>query len=113
MIRLYKTSTKKTKKSIIADVYATKLQYDIDVQNYEEGEEMARQAIHYSHDKNQRLRWTFIMAQLQELNNKTADAYKNYSRIVNSNAPFEMAFNANLNRIRIQDNQNGAKVRPH
>jgi tetratricopeptide (TPR) repeat protein len=102
--------TKKTKKSVIAEAYATKFQYDIDVQNYDEGEQMAKQAIHYSGDKNQRLRWTFIMAQLQELNKKPADAYKNYSRVVNSNVLFEMAFNANLNRIRIQENQNGAKI---
>jgi tetratricopeptide (TPR) repeat protein len=102
--------TKKTRKRIIADAYATKLQYDINVQNYDEGEQMAKQAIHYSRDKKQRLRWTFILGQLQELNKKPADAYKSYSRIVNSNALFEMAFNANLNRIRIQENQNGAKV---
>lgn len=101
---------KKTKKQIRADAYATKLQYDIDVQNYEEGEQMAKQAIHYSRDKKQRLRWTFIMAQLQELNNRPQDAYKNYNRIVNSNAAFEMAFNASLNRIRITENQNGAKA---
>jgi tetratricopeptide (TPR) repeat protein len=102
--------TKKTRKRIIADVYATKLQYDIDAQEYEEGEQMAKQAVHYSRDKKQRLRWTFILGQLQELNKKPAEAYKNYSHIVNSNALFEMAFNANLNRIRIQENQNGAKV---
>jgi hypothetical protein len=102
--------TKKTKKRIIADAYATKLQYDIDVQNYDEGEEMAKQAVHYSRDKKQRLRWTFILGQLQELDKKPADAYKSYSRIVNSNALFEMAFNANLNRIRIQENQNGVKA---
>jgi len=101
---------KKTKKQIIADAYASKLQYDIDVQNYDEGEQMAKQAIHCSRDKKQRQRWTFIIAQLQELNNKPQDAYKNYSRIVNSNATFEMAFNASLNRIRIAENQNGAKV---
>jgi tetratricopeptide (TPR) repeat protein len=101
---------KKTKKSIIADAYASKLQYDIDVQNYGEGEQMAKQAVHYCRDQNQRLRWTFIMAQLQELNNKPLDAYKNYSRIENSNVQFEMAFNANLNRIRITQNENGAKA---
>jgi outer membrane protein assembly factor BamD (BamD/ComL family) len=101
---------KKTKKRIIADAYATKLQYEIDVQNYEEGEQMVKQAIHYSRDKNQRLRWTFIMAQLQELNNQPQEAYKNYNRIVNSNVQFEMAFNASLNRIRITENQNGARI---
>ncbi|MBS1530239.1 MAG: tetratricopeptide repeat protein [Bacteroidetes bacterium] len=102
--------TKKIPKQVRADAYATKLQYDIDVQNYEEGEQMALQAIHFSRDKHQRLRWTFIMAQLQELNKKPQDAYKNYSRIVNSNALFEMAFNASLNRIRITESQNGAKA---
>jgi len=101
--------TKKIPKKTRANAYGTKLQYDIDVQNYEEGEEMAKQAIHLSRDKTQRLRWTFIMAQLQELNKKPQEAYKNYSSIVNSNAAFEMAFNASLNRIRITENQNGAK----
>ncbi|HEX3383643.1 MAG TPA: hypothetical protein VHS53_00565, partial [Mucilaginibacter sp.] len=102
--------TKKIPKQIRAEAYATKLQYDINVQNYEEGEQMAKQAIHFSRDKKQRLRWTFIMAQLQELNKKPQKAYKNYSGIVNSNALFEMAFNASLNRIRITESQNGTKV---
>jgi len=102
--------SKKTRNNIIADIYATKLQYDINVQNYEEGEQMAKQAVHYCGNRSQRQRWTFIMAQLQELNNKPQDAYNNYSNIVNSNASFEMAFNANLNRIRIEQNQNGVKA---
>jgi tetratricopeptide (TPR) repeat protein len=102
--------TKKIPKQTRADAYAAKLQYDIDVQNYEEGEQMAKQAIHFSRDKKQRLRWTFILAQLQELDNKPQEAYKNYSSIVNSNADFEMAFNASLNRIRITQNQDGTKA---
>jgi tetratricopeptide (TPR) repeat protein len=98
------------KKAFIADVYATKMQYDIDVQDYTDAEEMGKQATHYSHEKSLRLRWTFILAQLQELNGKTTDAIKNYTSIVNSNAAFEMAFNADLNRIRISDSQNGVKT---
>jgi tetratricopeptide (TPR) repeat protein len=73
------------KKRITADVYAAKLQYDINTQNYADGEEMAK------HQKPQ-------------------DAVISYSRIVKSNAVFEMAFNANLNRIRIEDSQNGVKI---
>lgn len=98
------------KKDITADVYATKLQYDINVQEYADAEEMAKQAIHYCGDKTQRLRWTFILAQLQELNNKNTEAYNNYTRIVKSNAPFEMAFNASLNRIRIENNEKGSRT---
>jgi tetratricopeptide (TPR) repeat protein len=98
------------KKHIAADVYATKLQYDIDVQDYTDGEAMAKLAVQYCHTTNQRLRWTFILAQLQELNNKTADAYANYTKIAKSNAVFEMSFNADLNRIRIEDARNGVKT---
>jgi tetratricopeptide (TPR) repeat protein len=103
-------SIKPKKKTYLADIYATKLQYDINVQEYADAEESAKQAIHYCHTKIQRLRWTFILAQIQELNNKNADAIKNYIRVANSNASFEMAFNANLNRIRIEDMANGVKV---
>lgn len=98
------------KKNVTADVYATKLQYDILTQNYAEAEEMAKLAIKYSYVSNLKLRWIFILGQLQELNLKPADAYESYTRIVKSNASFEMAFNANLNRIRIRDNQNGVKA---
>ena len=98
------------KKRIAPDVYATKLQYDIDVQDYTGGEAMAKLAIQYCHTTNQRLRWTFILAQLEELNNQNADAYANYTKIARSNAVFEMSFNADLNRIRMEDAQNGVKI---
>jgi tetratricopeptide (TPR) repeat protein len=98
------------KKRNPVDVYAAKLQYDINTQDYVDGEEMAKQAIHYTHDKKKELRWRFILGQLQELNQKPADAIVNYNRIAKSNASFEMAFNASLNRIRIEDKQNGVKI---
>jgi tetratricopeptide (TPR) repeat protein len=98
------------KKRVNADIYATKLQYDIDVQDYADGEEMAKQAIHYCRGETQKLRWTFILAQLQELNNKPREAAANYSQIAKSNALFEMAFNASLNLIRIEDTQNGVEI---
>ena len=93
-----------------ADVYATKLQYDIYTEKYTDAEAMATQAVHFSKDIDHKLRWTFILAQLQEVNHKPAEAVKNYSRVVSSNASFEMAFNASLNRIRVEDNQAGDKT---
>ena len=62
------------KKRITADVYAAKLQYDINAQDYKDGEEMAVEALKYCNDRNYRLRWTFILAQLQELNHKPAES---------------------------------------
>jgi hypothetical protein len=98
------------KKKITADVYASKLQYDIYVQEYTDAEAMAKLAIQYARSSEQKLRLTFILAQLQELNHQPADAVANYIRVSKSNVEFDMAFNANLNRIRIEDSQNGVKV---
>jgi tetratricopeptide (TPR) repeat protein len=98
------------KKKITADVYATKLQYDINIQDYTDAEAMAKLAVQHSYAKDKELRWTFILAQLQELNHKPADAITSYDRVSKSNVIFDMAFNANLNRIRLEDSQNGVKV---
>jgi tetratricopeptide (TPR) repeat protein len=98
------------KQSNIADVYATKLQYDIYTAHYDDAEVMAKQAIHYCHDINQKLRWMYILAQLQEHNHKFADAIVNYNRVARSNATFEMGFNAGLNNIRIRENEKGLKL---
>ncbi|HEY9197201.1 MAG TPA: gliding motility protein, partial [Mucilaginibacter sp.] len=97
------------KKSVPADIYAARLQYEINIQDYPTAEESAKLALQHCHDSYYKLRWTFILAQLQELNQKPEAAIENYTRIIKSNASFEMAFNADLNRIRIQDAINGIK----
>jgi tetratricopeptide (TPR) repeat protein len=97
------------KKHISTEVYAATLQYDINTKNYTDAEAAAKKAIYYTKDNNEKLRWTFILGQLQELNNETTDAVTNYTRIAKSNASFEMAFNANLNRIRVEDMRDGIK----
>ncbi|WP_295767777.1 hypothetical protein [uncultured Mucilaginibacter sp.] len=91
-------------------VYAAATQLYIDTENYTEAIEMVKSAIPLAENRQQRLRWTFILAQLQELTRQPADAYENYSRIVKSNASFVMAFNAQLNRIRIDDSNNGRNL---
>ncbi|MES2279338.1 MAG: tetratricopeptide repeat protein [Bacteroidota bacterium] len=98
------------KKNITADVYATALQYHMDMGEYPDAEAMAKKAVKFANTKQQRLRWTFILAQLQELNNESPDAYLNYSSVVKSNASFEMAFNADLNRIRLEDTKAGRSL---
>lgn len=98
------------KKRAPADIYATLLQYCINIQEYPAAEEAAINAIKYSSDNLQRMRWTFILGQLQELNGKPADAATSYARVAKSNVTFDMAFNADLNRIRIEDSRDGVKI---
>ncbi|GEM_PF-184039 len=100
----------KKNKSLIADIYATKLQYDINAQEYADGEAMAKLAIEHCNDRVKRLRLTFILSQLEELNQKPSDAIANYSRLASANVSFEMAFNASLNKIRIEDARDGIKT---
>jgi len=88
-------------------IYGAAMQYYIEAGNYPEAIAMTEKAIPLAKQNQQRLRWTFILAQLQELNRQPSDAYANYTRVVKSNAPFVMAFNAELNRIRIEDTANG------
>ncbi len=98
------------KKHLPAGIYAAALQYDINTKNYPDAEISAKKAIGYANTTAEKLRWTFILGQLQELNHENDDALANYNRIIKSNASFEMAFNANLNRIRIQEMRNGVKL---
>ncbi len=98
------------KQTKIADIYATRLQYDIYAGKFADAETMAKQAIHYSKDVNHQLRWTFILAQVEEKTKHFGDAIHNYDNIINSNASYEMAFNASLNKIAIQQDQSTARI---
>ncbi|WP_456238396.1 type IX secretion system periplasmic lipoprotein PorW/SprE [Pedobacter arcticus] len=52
-------------------------------------------------------RWRYILAQLQEIDGDTESATANYDKIAKSNTSFEMAFNANLSKIRISESADG------
>nr|WP_169303275.1 tetratricopeptide repeat protein [Pedobacter cryophilus] len=64
-------------------------------------------AVNLTRNSYNKIRWRYILAQLQELNNEPDEAYKNYLKIAKSNASFEMSFNANLASIRINENADG------
>ncbi|MBB6273266.1 tetratricopeptide (TPR) repeat protein [Pedobacter cryoconitis] len=54
-----------------------------------------------------RIRWTYILAQLYERQKKYQRALALYTKVQKSNAGFELYFNANLNRIKITGILNG------
>jgi hypothetical protein len=66
-----------------------------------------KKAVNFTKNRYEKTRWTFILAQLQEKNNQLKDAYANYAKVVKSNAAFEMSFNANLARIKLEENASG------
>lgn len=67
-------------------------------------------AIRTANEKQLRIRWQYILAQLQEKENDLQNAFINYTKVENSNAPFEMYFHANLRRIKLKALISGYKV---
>ena len=54
-----------------------------------------------------RIRWTYILAQLYERQKKYQKALALYTKVEKSNAGFELYFNANLNKIKVSGILNG------
>ncbi|WP_316830810.1 gliding motility protein [Pedobacter aquatilis] len=71
---------------------------------------LLQEAIRTANEKQLRIRWQYILAQLQEKENDLQNAFINYTKVENSNAPFEIYFHANLQRIKLKALISGYKV---
>jgi tetratricopeptide (TPR) repeat protein len=69
-----------------------------------------KEAIKASNDSQHKIRWTYILAQLSEQQKSYEEALAYYRKVQRSNAPFEMYFNANLNRIKLNAVLGGKKL---
>lgn len=92
-----------TVKSEKAEPLATLAQMSINQLNYKKAIFYLEEAIKESNKIQSRTRWPFILAQLYEHEKEYDASLKYYTRVENSNAPFEMYFNAKLSKIRIYD----------
>ena len=92
-----------TEKKSVADIYAIKAQLHIYAKEDAQAIELLKKAIRSARNKQNKIRWTYLIAQLQEINEQPNDAYFNFTKIVKSNAPFDMAFNAKLSMINLKN----------
>lgn len=97
-------------KKDLAEPLATAAQMRIYQKRNKEAILFLESAIALPAEKQLRIRWRFILAQLQEKENNIQDAYANFTKVEKSNAPFEMYFHANLNRIKLRALLNGEKL---
>jgi TolA-binding protein len=97
-------------KKDLAEPLATTAQMRIYQKRNKEAILLLTSAIERSTEKQQSIRWRFILAQLQEKENNLQDAYANFTKVEKSNAPFEMYFHANLNRIKLKALLGGEKL---
>lgn len=89
---------------------ATLAQMSIYQQKNEEAIAYLKQAIKASDKRQNKIRWTYILAQLFEQQRDYQEALLNYKKVEKSSAPFEMYFNASLNRIKLNALLSGKKV---
>ncbi|MXV17587.1 tetratricopeptide repeat protein [Hufsiella ginkgonis] len=92
-------------KKFAADVYATEAQFNIRSGNAQTAIDTLQKAIRLTKSKRNKLRWTFVLAQLEERNGRLKEAFEHYSAVVKSNVAFDMAFNASLSRIRVENGE--------
>ncbi|NTE02158.1 gliding motility protein [Agrobacterium tumefaciens] len=97
-------------KKDLAEPLATTAQMRIYQKRNKEAILLLENAIRIGDDKQLRIRWRYILAQLQEQENDLQNAFNNYTKVENSNAPFEMYFHANLQRIKLKALISGYKV---
>ncbi|RZK10417.1 MAG: gliding motility protein, partial [Flavobacterium sp.] len=94
----------KTDKNL-AEPFATMAQMSIYQNNDEAAISYIKDAIKSSNIRQNKIRWTYILAQLYEKQKNIPDALIQYRKVQNSNAPFEMYFNAKLSQIKLNSEE--------
>jgi tetratricopeptide (TPR) repeat protein len=100
----------KTSKKMVAEAYASKAQWYIYAKAYEPAIPLLNKAIKACTNKAQRIRLTFLLAQLELETGKKALASSHFTQVYKSNAAFDMAFNAHLNQLSIAEQNSSKKV---
>ncbi len=92
-----------------ADMYSANAQLLIYAKDFEKAEKDLKLAIKLTNEPYFKIRWRYILAQLQVLNKKPEEAYVNFLAVTRSNSSFELSFQAELNRIELQEVKSGSK----
>jgi len=88
-----------TENKSVGLAFATQANYYLMTHDEESAITMLLQALDHTAHKPTKLRWHFLLGQLLQKHGRTEEAYAHYSRVVKSNAPYEMSFHAGLNRV--------------
>ena len=88
---------KREDKALLAEVTAN---YHIKKENWDDVIDYLNTAIKYSKDKRKKTRFTFIIAQLYQIQEDYEIAYEFFDKVVRMNPDYEFLFNALLSRAR-------------
>ena len=82
------------------ELEATFADYYVQVRNNSKAIEHLTRAAELAPRRDDRIRFLFILGQLQQAEEKFSLAFDTYSRVIKMNPPYEMGFNARINRAR-------------
>ncbi len=99
----YLKNDKEMPSRLRGDYAATYASYYLQKAQYPEAMEQLAKAAANTRKKDTRARYYFILGQLQQKQDSLQPAFASYTKVIRSNPPYEMAFNARINRARCFD----------
>lgn len=94
-------------KKLLSELAAVKADYYIKKGEFEKAKDQLIAAIKVTKRRKSKTRYTYILAQLyEELNDRDSAAYY-YTRVLKKNTPYEMEFNARINRALLTSARSG------
>lgn len=93
--------------------YSVYADHHIKQENYSSAIEMLEKSLKYEKKKENKYRYTYILAQLFEKTGHEQQAYKNFAMVVRMNPPYDMTFNARIRQAESFDisNENVAELK--
>lgn len=99
--KLYRN--KKTKKRIKVEALSVFAQVEIAQKNYEGAIQLLTQAIDKTREKQEEIRWLFIIGQLHARLGNHLEASEKFKEVIKKGPPYELLFQAQLNRAKNYD----------
>jgi tetratricopeptide (TPR) repeat protein len=91
-------SSKKTPKKLYPAVYATIADYYLRTGQYDGMAKWLKKAIEVEKSRSTKARYYYILGQLSQRDGKKREAFDFYTRVIHSHPPYDLEFEANINR---------------
>lgn len=95
--------SEKLPRKLKGDAFAAYAQLEIDQRRYTPAYQLLEQAANKTRDKEKEVRWLFIMGQLQAITGNDQEASETFLKVIKKGPPYELLFQAQLNRARTYD----------
>ncbi len=95
------TGTQEFPEDLLADLYSTQADLYMKQEDYKRAIEPMTLAVEKVRKKEEKIRWTFILAQLNQEAGDPQKASEYYRDVIKMNPPYEMSFNARINRASV------------